>query len=144
MVAGFRDCLNRTASDTRTTPLSTPSSPLPTPYSLLQSFHDFRSDGMFGNQTMQQTIAFNAVRSTGDNGPVNTWGRAPYVTFAAPAQNRLNASLPAVNGDIPESPTAHPSWSHFLGNLLLTNYHSVWPLDQGERMPHCKLSPKSI
>lgn len=87
---------------------------------------------MYGNQTLQHSIAFNAVRCTADNGPFNSWGRAPYVTFAPPAQNRQNVSLPPVNGGVPQAPTAHSSWSHFKGNLLLTNYHSVWPLDQDD------------
>jgi hypothetical protein len=74
------------------------------------------NDGFYGNHTISWNVIFNAVRETGDHGPINTWDRQPYLTDAIQ----------------PGSPSLwqHPSYIHH--NTLVNNYHSVWPIDHDD------------
>ena len=74
------------------------------------------NDGFYGNHTISHNVIFNAVRETGDHGPINTWDRQPYLTDA------VQPGLPSV--------WQHDSYIHH--NILFNNYHSTWPIDHDD------------
>jgi hypothetical protein len=74
------------------------------------------NDGFYGNHTISWNVIFNAVRETGDHGPINSWDRQPFLTDA------VQSGLPSV--------WQHKSYIHH--NTLVANYRSVWPIDHDD------------
>ena len=74
------------------------------------------NDGFYGNHSLSYNVIFNTVRETGDHGPINTWDRQPFLTDA------VQAGVPSL--------WQHESYIHH--NLLINNYHSVWPIDHDD------------
>lgn len=75
------------------------------------------NDGAIGGHLFTRLVLFNTVRETGDHGPINTWNRMPQL--ATP----FGTSGP---------PSLLPTWSAITSNLVVGNYHSVWPLDHDD------------
>ena len=74
------------------------------------------NDGFYGNHTLSWNVIFNTVRETGDHGPINTWDRQPYLTDAK------QSGVPSL--------WQHESYIHH--NMIVKNYHSVWPIDHDD------------
>jgi hypothetical protein len=72
------------------------------------------NDGPYGGHLLVGNLIFNTVRETSDHGCFNSWDRQPYVW------NPANAS------DLLPAPTA------LVGNFLVNNYHSTWPIDHDD------------
>ena len=74
------------------------------------------NDGFYGNHTISWNVIFNTVRETSDHGPINSWDRQPYLTDA------LQPGVPSL--------WQHTTYIHH--NTIVSNYHSVWPLDHDD------------
>jgi hypothetical protein len=74
------------------------------------------NDGFYGNHTLSWNVIFNTIRETNDHGPINSWDRQPFLTDA------VQSGLPSL--------WQHESYIHH--NTLVTNYHSVWPIDHDD------------
>ena len=73
-------------------------------------------DNFGGGNVLQNNLAFNMVRETADCGPFNFFDRVPYIT-------RLFDGT---------TPSLMPTKSYNHNNFIITNYHSVWPLDHDD------------
>ena len=73
------------------------------------------NDGFGGGHLVEHNLLFNAVRETGDHGPVNSYDRAPYLT-------RMRGTTTSYD----------PAESSFARNLIMNNFHAVWPLDHDD------------
>ena len=74
------------------------------------------NDNFGGGHVLKNNLGFNMVRETADCGPFNFFNRVPYIT-------RL------FDG---ETPSLMLAMSYNFNNFLITNYHSVWPLDHDD------------
>ena len=74
------------------------------------------NDNFGGGNVLKNNLAFNMVRETADCGPFNFFNRVPYIT-------RLHDGV---------TPSLMPAMSYNHNNFLITNYHSVWPLDHDD------------
>eukprot|EP01065_Artemidia_motanka_P041141 TRINITY_DN527_c0_g1_i1.p1 TRINITY_DN527_c0_g1~~TRINITY_DN527_c0_g1_i1.p1 ORF type:complete len:911 (+),score=322.25 TRINITY_DN527_c0_g1_i1:58-2790(+) len=70
------------------------------------------NDGMFGGHAITNSAIYMMVRSTGDCGPTYAWMRTQVL-------HRRDDGSFTLDGD----------YCKFEGNVLLTNYHGVWPID---------------
>jgi hypothetical protein len=73
-------------------------------------------DNFGGGNVLQNNIAFNMVRETQDCGPFNFFDRVPYIT-------RLYDG---------KTPSLMPAMSYIHNNFVMSNYHSLWPLDHDD------------
>ena len=73
-------------------------------------------DNFGGGNVLKNNLAFNMVRETIDCGPFNFFDRVPYIT-------RLFDGV---------TPSLKPAMSYIHNNFIITNYHSVWPLDHDD------------
>lgn len=72
------------------------------------------NDGFGGGHVISGNLMFNTVRETSDHGSVNSWDRLGYTWRS------WNASA------------VDPLPMTVSGNMILTNYHQVWPLDRDD------------
>ena len=73
------------------------------------------NDGLGGGNLVENNLAFNLVRETGDNGPFNSWDRQPYLTTVRDG-----------------TPSLVQAQSNITRNFLINNYHSTWPIDHDD------------
>ena len=73
-------------------------------------------DNFGGGNILKNNLAFNMVRETQDCGPFNFFDRVPYIT-------RL------FDG---KTPSLMPTMSYIHNNFVMSNYHSIWPLDHDD------------
>ena len=73
------------------------------------------NDGFAGGTEVAHNLGFNTVRETSDHGVINTWDRQPFLT-QQPGQ----------------PPSLVPAFNRIHHNLLLNNYHSVYPIDHDD------------
>ena len=74
------------------------------------------NDGFGGGNVLKNNLLFNFVRDTCDHGPINTWDRQPYLTTV------LDGKTPSlVQGE-----------NFITQNLVIGNYHSLWPIDHDD------------
>ena len=73
-------------------------------------------DNFGGGNVLKNNLAFNMVRETQDCGPFNFFDRVPYIT-------RL------FDG---KTPSLMPAMSYIHNNFVVSNYHSIWPLDHDD------------
>ena len=73
-------------------------------------------DNFGGGNVLKNNLAFNMVRETQDCGPFNFFDRIPYIT-------RL------FDG---KTPSLMPAMSYIHNNFVVSNYHSIWPLDHDD------------
>jgi hypothetical protein len=74
------------------------------------------NDNFGGGHVLKNNLGFNMVRETADCGPFNFFNRVPYIT-------RLFDGT---------TPSLMLAMSYNSNNFLITNYHSVWPLDHDD------------
>ena len=74
------------------------------------------NDGFGGGNVLENNLLFNFVRDTLDHGPINTWDRQPYLTTVADGKTPLLAQKE----------------SCITQNLVIGNYHSLWPIDHDD------------
>ena len=74
------------------------------------------NDGFGGGNVLQNNLLFNFVRETLDHGPINTWDRQPYVTTVRDGK----------------TPSLLQAESFVTQNLIIGNYHSLWPIDHDD------------
>ena len=73
-------------------------------------------DQFGGGNVLKNNLAFNMVRETIDCGPFNFFDRVPYITRVYDGK----------------TPQLMPAMSYIHSNFIITNYHSVWPLDHDD------------
>ena len=74
------------------------------------------ADGFGGNSTVESNLLFNAVRETGDHGPINSYDRQPFFTLAH-------------NGATPSYAVRE---STITSNFIISNYLSKVPIDHDD------------
>ena len=73
------------------------------------------NDNLGGGNELKNNLAFNFVRETADCGPFNFFDRVPYITKV-----------------YNEEPKLGPALSKISYNFIITNYHSIYPLDHDD------------
>ena len=72
-------------------------------------------DGFGGGSVVEENLAFNWVRETGDHGPINTWDRQAFLT-------ELNTGTPSLI----------PLQNNVTRNFLLDGYSASFPIDHDD------------
>jgi hypothetical protein len=73
------------------------------------------NDGFGGGSVVSNNLLFNSVRETDDHGLFNSWDRQVYL------QRNWDGRVSLV-----------PDQNYITHNFLLSNYHSVWPIDHDD------------
>ena len=74
------------------------------------------NDNFGGGNILKNNLAFNFVRETADCGPFNFFDRVPYITTLYDGYR----------------PSLLPAMSYISYNYVITNYHSIYPLDHDD------------
>ena len=74
------------------------------------------NDGFGGGNLLVNNLVFNFVRETLDHGPINTWDRLPYLTTIRDGK----------------TPSLLQAESFVTQNLVIGNYHTLWPIDHDD------------
>lgn len=74
------------------------------------------NDNFGGGNILNNNLAFNMRRETQDCGPFNFFDRLPYITKLYDGH----------------SLSIMPAMSYISRNFIITNYHSLWPLDHDD------------
>ena len=74
------------------------------------------NDGFGGGNVVKNNLLFNFVRETLDHGNFNSWDRQPYMTTVKDGKTT----------------SVNPAESFITQNLIVGNYHSVWPIDHDD------------
>ena len=71
-------------------------------------------DGFGGGSTITSNLIFNSCRSSGDHGPINAWGRAPWLTDVKDGTPSFTAKM-----------------NHVTHNFIIANYGASQGFDTG-------------
>ncbi|KAK8801174.1 hypothetical protein WA158_001944 [Blastocystis sp. Blastoise] len=73
------------------------------------------NDGLGGGHDIYNNVMYNTVRETSDHGVINTWDRLPYTSLYKD-----------------NTPSMYPKMNTIHHNYLISNYHSLWPIDHDD------------
>ena len=80
------------------------------------------NDGFGGGNLFKGNMVWNAVRETGDHGPLNSWDRQPYWTFSH-VDDGFND---------PAGRSFIRAWDLNENNFMLNGYNGVWTFDHDD------------